>query len=192
MRLFMNRLIVNIKRCMLSPFMYVMAAVLITLALFCILIPESEKSVYLPVAILNNDDNEKTEEIVEELCDMRSVFEFYEVGSEEEMLDDLAQGKANTGFVIPEDFLERSTGTKKPHEIAVITTPTSGLTSLATEEVCRKPAERDCNSIGQEEHACHKAHLHVRHAEVKPYLRQRRAVYLPRALQEEIRDPQQR
>ena len=135
MKLFMNRLIVNIKRCLLSPFMYVMAAVLITLALFCILIPESEKSVYLPVAILNNDDNEKTEEIVEELCDMRSVFEFYEVDSEEEMLDDLAQGKANTGFVIPEDFLERSTGTKKPHEIAVITTPTSGLTSLATEEV---------------------------------------------------------
>ena len=121
MRLFMNRLMVNIKRCMLSPFMYVMAAVLITLALFCILIPESEKSVYLPVAILNNDDNEKTEEIVEELCDMRSVFEFYEVDSEEEMLDDLAQGKANTGFVIPEDFLERSTGTKKH--------------SLATEEV---------------------------------------------------------
>ena len=82
--------------------MYVMAAVLITLALFCMLIPESEKSVYLPVAILNNDDNEKTDEIVEELCNMKSVFEFYEVGSEEEMLDDLAQGKANTGFVIPE------------------------------------------------------------------------------------------
>ena len=135
MKLFMNRMIVIIKRCMLSPFMYVMAAVLITLALFCILIPESEKSAYLPVAILNNDDNEETAKIVEEICDMRSVFNFYEVDSEEEMYDDLAQGKANTGFVIPEDFLERSTGPKKAHEIAVITTPSSGLTSLAIEEV---------------------------------------------------------
>ena len=77
MKLFMNRLIVVIKRCALSPFMYVMASVLIILSMLAILIPESEKSVYLPVAILNKDDNEKTEEIVDSLCEMRSIFHFY-------------------------------------------------------------------------------------------------------------------
>ena len=135
MKLFINRLIVNIKRCMLSPFMYVMAAALIVLALLSIFIPESEKSAYLPIAVLNNDENEQTAEVVDSLCDMQSVFNFYEVDSEEEMYEDLAQGKANAGFVIPEDFMERSIGTKRPREIAVITTPASGLTSLATEEV---------------------------------------------------------
>ncbi len=138
MKLFMNRLIVVIKRCALSPFMYVMASVLIILSMLAILIPESEKSVYLPVAILNNDDNEKTEEIVDSLCEMRSIFHFYVVDSEEEMYDDLAQGKANTGYVIPEGFLDRCTGDKKAREIAVVTTPSSGMTSLATEEIFEK------------------------------------------------------
>ena len=42
---------------------------------------------------------------------------------------------------------------------------------LATEEVGRKPAERNGNRVCQEEYAGNNAHLHVRHAEVKPNLR---------------------
>ena len=67
MKLFLNRLQVLSKRSLINPAMYVMAAVIIIMALLVIFVPEKETSVYIPVAILNEDNSDVTEDIVDEL-----------------------------------------------------------------------------------------------------------------------------
>ena len=59
MRLFMNRLSVLAKRSLINPAMYVMSGVIILMALLAIFVPEKETSVYIPVALLNNDDSKR-------------------------------------------------------------------------------------------------------------------------------------
>ena len=58
--------------------MYVMSAVILLMALLVIFVPEKDTSVYIPVAVLNNDNSDETEEIVDHLCSMNSIFHFYE------------------------------------------------------------------------------------------------------------------
>ena len=68
MRLFLNRLSVLAKRSFINPAMYVMSAVILLMALLVIFVPEKDTSVYIPVAVLNNDNSDETEEIVDHLC----------------------------------------------------------------------------------------------------------------------------
>ena len=96
MKLFLNRLYVLSKRCLINPAMYVMFAVITVMALLVIFVPEKETSVYVPVAILNEDNSEETDEIVDQLLSMNSIFNFYEVDDEEELYKDLASGKAKS------------------------------------------------------------------------------------------------
>ena len=92
----------------MNPYIYGMAFILIALAVVSVAMPSHKSSAYIPVAVLNLDDNEDTEEAVEELCEMGSIFDFYEVDSEAQMYSDLATGKANTGFILPEDLMDKS------------------------------------------------------------------------------------
>lgn len=138
MKLFINRLLISAKRCFINPYIYAMAAILIALAVLCVVIPDHQASAYIPVAILNMDDSEQTETAVDELCRMNSVFDFYEVDSEEQMYADIASGKCNTGFVIPEDLMENSTPLRRAPKIRVITTPSSTLPLMSSEEVFMK------------------------------------------------------
>ena len=96
MKLFLNRLSVLAKRSLINPAMYVMSGVIVIMALLVIFVPAKETSIYIPVAVLNEDDSEDTEAIVDELCTMNSIFHFYEVDDEDEIYKDLASGKANT------------------------------------------------------------------------------------------------
>lgn len=138
MKLFLNRLRISSKRCFLNPYIYGMAVILIALAVLCVAIPEREASAYIPVSILNLDDSEDTEAAVDELCRMNSVFEFYEVDSEEQMYAEIASGKCNTGIIIPEDLMDRSANLHRMPKIRVITTPSSTLPLMSSEETFMK------------------------------------------------------
>lgn len=135
MKLFLNRLQVLGKRSLINPAMYVMAAVIIIMALLVIFVPEKETSVYIPVAILNEDDSDMTEEIVDELCSMTSVFAFYEVDDEDELYADIASGKANTAYVFPKGFSENLTSNGTKYDIWQVSTPASSFKFLSREEV---------------------------------------------------------
>ena len=137
MRLFMNRLSVLAKRSLINPAMYVMSGVIILMALLAIFVPEKETSVYIPVALLNNDDSEATKEIVDGLCDMNSVFNFYEVDDEDELYEDLASGKANTAYIFPKDFTGNLTASGTKYDIKQVSTPASSFVFLSREEVFR-------------------------------------------------------
>ena len=138
MKIFLNRLLLSAKRSFLNPYIYGMAFILIALAVVSVAMPANKSSAYIPVAILNLDDSEDTEAAVEALCDMGSVFEFYEVDSEAEMYSDIATGKCNTGFILPEGLMESSGSMRRMPEITVIETPSSTLPLMSSEEVFMK------------------------------------------------------
>ena len=138
MRIFLNRLYLSSKRSFLNPYLYGMAVILIALAIVAVAMPAQKSSAYIPVAILNLDDNEDTKAAVEDMCEMGSIFDFYEVETEAEMYSDLATGKANTGFILPEDLMDKSASMRTVPDIIVITTPSSTLPFMSSEEVFMK------------------------------------------------------
>ena len=138
MRLFFNRLRLSAKRSFLNPYIYGMAFILIALAVVSVAMPSQKSSAYIPVAILNLDEDSSTEAAVEELCGMGSIFDFYEVESESLMSSDLASGRANTCFIIPEDLMAESAVMRRMPKISVITTPSSTLPLMSSEEVFMK------------------------------------------------------
>ena len=138
MKIFLNRLLLSAKRSFLNPYIYGMAFILIALAVVSVAMPANKSSAYIPVAILNLDDSEDTAAAVEALCDMGSVFEFYEVESEAEMYSDIATGKCNMGFILPEGLMESSGNMRRMPEITVIETPSSTLPLMSSEEIFMK------------------------------------------------------
>ena len=147
MKLFLNRLQILSKRSLINPAMYVMAGAIIILALLVIFVPEKETSAYIPVAILNEDDSDETEEIVDELCSMNSIFSFYEVDDEEELYKDIASGKANTGYIFPKHFTEHLTEKGRKYDVKQVTTPASSFMFLSREEIFGKFYGYSCRQV---------------------------------------------
>jgi len=147
MKLFLNRLRVLSKRSLINPAMYVMAGVILLLALLVVFVPEKETTANIPVALLNNDDSDRTEAIIESLCGMNSVFTFYEVDDEEELYKDIASGKANTAYIFPKDFTEHLTDSGTRYDIKQVTTPASTLKFLSREEVFGTFYEYSCRQV---------------------------------------------
>ncbi|MBR3340700.1 MAG: ABC transporter permease [Clostridiales bacterium] len=137
MRLFLNRLSVLTKRSFINPAMYVMFGVIIIMAALVIFVPEKETSIYIPIALINQDDSKETDEIVDSLCSMNSVFDFYEVEDEEELYLDLASGKANAGYIFPAGFSEHITENSSRYSVKQVETPGSRFILLSREEVFR-------------------------------------------------------
>lgn len=135
MRLFLNRLSVLAKRSLINPAMYVMSAAIILLALLVIFVPEKETSVYIPVAILNEDKSPDTKDVVDTLCSKNSVFHFYEVDDEDELYSDLASGKADNAYIFPKGFSEHLIDGGRKYAIKQVSTPASSFIFLSREEV---------------------------------------------------------
>ena len=138
MKIILNRLYVSAKRSFKNPYVYFMAAIILLLGIVAFVMPPKEASAYIPVAVLNNDDSPRTADALEELTDMTSIFHFYEVDSEAQMYADLATGAANTGVIFPEDMMEKSGSLRTLPDIEVITTPSSTLPLMSSEEVFMK------------------------------------------------------
>ncbi len=135
MRLFLNRFTVLCKRSLINPAMYIMGAVILLMTLLVIFVPDKETSVYIPVAVLNEDRSDFTENIVDYLCTKNSIFNFYEVDDEDELYEDLASGKANNAYIFPKGFSEHLTDGNNHYKIQQISTPASSFIFLAREEV---------------------------------------------------------
>lgn len=130
-----NRILVMIKRSLINPYIYVMALILMSLAIASVVIPESKASAYIPVAILNLDESDEVISSIGQLCNSNSAFEFYEVSDADELYSDLASGKANTGYIIPNDFLDEALNGRKASKISMVVTPASTLTFVSSEEI---------------------------------------------------------
>ena len=123
------------KRTMKQPFVYIMAAVLIVLSILCRVVPDSEKSTFIPVAVLCLDTSEEAVSTVSDILSMNSIFDYYTVSSEDEMYRDIAAGKADSGFIIPEDYYSTCTSYATLKDIRIIVTDGSTFPSLAADEI---------------------------------------------------------
>lgn len=124
-----------IKRTLKQPFFYIMAAVLVMLAILSRIIPESEKSTSIPVAVLCLDTSEDASDTVSDILTMNSIFDYYTVSSSDEMYHDIASGKADSGFIIPEDYYAGCTSYSTLQDIRIIVTDGSTFPSLAADEI---------------------------------------------------------
>ena len=167
MRLFLNRLSVLAKRSLINPAMYVMSCVIILMALLVIFVPEKETSIYIPVAVLNNDRSKDTKEIVESLTSMNSIFHFYEVDDEDEIYNDLTSGKANTAYIFPAGFSENLTASGSRYDIKQISTPASSFVFLSREEVFRNFYQYSARQIIKETFAAHGHEIDASDPELK-------------------------
>ena len=147
MKLILNRFFILCKRSLKQP---VNLAMLLTLVLLTVIyrqIPSSEKSLYIPVAVLCEDTDPDMQAAAEELINKNSIFHFYRVGSREEMYQDIMQKKANSGFLIPDGFGRGASQPNPEVKIIVYTSPSSLLPSLCKDEffnlIFRRMAIRD-------------------------------------------------
>jgi Sodium:dicarboxylate symporter family. len=112
-----------------------MAAVLLVLALLNRFIPDSQKSASVPVAILCFDNSASGEAAVSDIVNMNSIYKYYRVSSSDEMYQDIASGKADSGFIIPADYFKNCTSYLNLKDIRIIINEGSTFPSLAADEV---------------------------------------------------------
>ncbi|MCR4838097.1 MAG: ABC transporter permease [Eubacterium sp.] len=135
MKLFFNRFFILLKRSMRQPVNLAMLVILLTLAVIYRQVPSSEKTLYMPVALLCEDSDPVMQKTVDDLIHANSIFHFYTVDSREQMYEDISSGAANSGFVIPAEFTKNALSTDTKTPIEVYTTQASMLPSLSRDEV---------------------------------------------------------
>ena len=135
MKLTLNRFFIMIKRSMKQPVNLIMLLVLVTLAIIYQGIPASQKSMYIPVAVLCEDTDPEMQDVAETLISRNSIFHFYAVESRDEMYRDISDGKANSGILIPEGFGASVMDHERDIQIIYYTTPGTFLWSLCKDEL---------------------------------------------------------
>lgn len=135
MKHFFTKLFILVKRQFNQPAYILMMLLLLGLSIGYTFVPETEKSAYIPVALLCHDDNPDSKALVNELVNAYSVFTFYTVADEEEMYEDIVSGKASIGYVIPEGFMDSCAKLTEIEKIEVYESSASMLTSLASDEI---------------------------------------------------------
>ena len=135
MRLFFNRFFILLKRSIRQPVNVAMLAILLLLAVIYRQIPSSEKSLYLPVAVLCEDTDPVMQETVQSLYSSNSIFHFHPVDSTDDMYLELSSGKSNSGIVIPKGFTENAWDPETDIHIQVYSTQATMLPSLCRDEI---------------------------------------------------------
>ncbi len=135
MKKFFIRFGIMLKRTVTQPFYIAMLAFLILLSVIYTMIPAEEKSLYISIALLCEDTSKEAEEFKTELTSKQSVFTFYMVESEDELKQDVVSGKANSGFIIPKDYIKKTGTTGYNEKIIEFTSPRSFLPRVAYEEI---------------------------------------------------------
>ena len=97
--------------------------------------PLYEKSLYIPAVIYNMDDSELSKEFNEEISEMTSIYHFYFVSSEDEVINDVLSEKANVGFIIPKGFFDDCISLNTSNKVIEYTTNSSRLPTVAREIV---------------------------------------------------------
>ncbi len=138
MKLFLNRFGIMLKRTIRQPIYIAMLLFLLCLSIFYVMIPSEKKSLYITAAVLCEDTSDEASRFLDDLINDNSVFSFYVVDDIDELKKDVISGKANSGFVIPEDYIKHSV--EKGYEGRIIEYVTAGsfIPKVAFEEIYEK------------------------------------------------------
>ncbi|MBQ9233813.1 MAG: ABC transporter permease [Lachnospiraceae bacterium] len=130
MKIFFTRFKIMLKRTIKQPIYIIMLISIVVLSFIYVMIPSEKKSLYIYAAVFCEDKSPEAELFMEKMISSNSVFSFYRVDSMDELKNDVITGKANSGFVIPENYINKS-----DEKIIEYVTAGSFLPRIAFEEV---------------------------------------------------------
>ena len=135
MKLFFIRFGTMLKRTLQQPVYIIMLSAIILMSAVYVMIPSDDKSLYVSAAVLCEDDSPEAEAFMEKLNDSNSVFTFYRVDDIDVLRHDVVSGKANSGFVIPKNYIHGSMLGDYEEKITEYVTSGSFLPRVAFEEI---------------------------------------------------------
>ncbi len=129
-----NRFIALSKR-ILCRKMYIAILLLIVLltGIYNVL-PAKSQSADIKVALYNQDTSNYYEELVTHLTSLNSIYTFYNVDSQEQLLKDVKSGYAECGYLIPDGFFQDYvTGEAWDNPVILYVTPASTFHAVINE-----------------------------------------------------------
>lgn len=131
----LNRFIVFSKRIFTKKIYLLMLAFIIVTAGVYKLLPEKNKSADIKVVIYSKDTSEYTDILYDKLTNSNSLYNFYFTDSEENAVSDVKSGKAECGYVIPENFFNGYINGNTENRIVQHVIPSTTLAATINETI---------------------------------------------------------
>ena len=127
----MNRFYASFKRICTKRLYLGMLLLLLVLTVCYQLLPEKSRSTAIKVAVCV--DSDKQEELWNELNHATTLYSFYPVSCESDVISDVQAQKAECGFYVPEHFFESFCAGDTSEKIIAYTTPSTTLYATINE-----------------------------------------------------------
>ncbi|MGN0367300.1 MAG: hypothetical protein ACI4EK_00845 [Wujia sp.] len=127
----MNRFYASFKRICAKRLYLVMLLLLLVMTVCYQLLPEKSQSTDIKVAVCI--DSDKQEELWNELNHATTLYSFYPVSSESDVISDVQAQKAECGFYVPEHFFDSFCAGDTSEKIIAYTTPSTTLYATINE-----------------------------------------------------------
>lgn len=131
-----NRFIALTKRILCRKMYIAILLLLVVLTGVYKLLPEKSQSADIKVALYSEDQSDDYQELTAYLEDLNSIYTFYTVDSEDQLLEDVKSGYAECGYVIPDGFFTNYVmGTAWSNPMKLYVTPASTFHAVINETV---------------------------------------------------------
>ncbi len=131
-----NRFIALSKRILCRKIYIAILLLIVVLTGVYKLLPAKSQSADIKVAMYSEDGTGYYDELMTYLQDLNSIYTFYSVDSEADLLQDVKSGYAECGYVIPEGFfLDYVTGEAYDNPIQLYITPSSTFHAVINETI---------------------------------------------------------
>lgn len=129
-----NRFIALTKRIMYKKMYIAILILMVLLTGVYKLLPAKSQSADIKVAMYSEDSTGYYDTLVSYLEDINSIYTFYTVDSEEQLLKDVKSGYAECGYLIPDGFFQAYvTGTAWDNPVSLYVTPASTFHAVINE-----------------------------------------------------------
>lgn len=129
----MNRMIVAFKRILKRKLYIGLLAALIIMTIVYQLLPAKSQSTEILVAVYMEEQDSYTASLKDELEQSSSLYQFYYTDSPSELINDVQSGKAECGFVVPENFFDAYISGSGLVKVALYETPAGTLSAAISE-----------------------------------------------------------
>lgn len=131
-----NRFIALSKRILCRKIYIAILLLIVLLTGVYKLLPAKSQSADIKVAMYSEDGTGYYDELMTYLQELNSIYTFYSVDSQEDLLQDVKSGYAECGYVIPDGFfLDYVTGEAYDNPIQLYITPSSTFHAVINETI---------------------------------------------------------
>ena len=123
------------KRTLKKPVNWLLLILLPVLTVLFLLLMDNENERALKVAVYTSEDNGFSSNIVDKLVHRDGIILFYACESEEELYRDVASGRAECGYVLPESLEENLNAGLKRNLVDLVVSSSTTLSGLTNEIV---------------------------------------------------------